>query len=154
MQLSEAAYGWRGALAMGMLGGTDSGASALSGVLGSVMSGDKAAFAHRAGVQVDSILYRSVDSELQEPHHWLVVDHERRELVLSTWTTSASLPAAHLHRTLTTRRLTQHAVAPSTLMMPSWTSQPLPCRSCAARPMKAWLLQHTSCTLLASRGTA
>ncbi|CAE7919233.1 Dagla, partial [Symbiodinium sp. KB8] len=80
MQLSEAAYGWRGALAMGMLGGTDSGASALSGVLGSVMSGDKAAFAHRAGVQVDSILYRSVDSELQEPHHWLVVDHERREL--------------------------------------------------------------------------
>ena len=85
MQLSEASYGWRGALALGMLGGADSAASNLSGVLGSVLTGDKAVFAHRAGTTVECVLYRAVESEVQEPHNWLVVDHERKELVLGKW---------------------------------------------------------------------
>ena len=84
MQLAEAAYGWRGALVLGTQGGSEHGATTAGALMHALVTGgDTAAFAHRAGIDEACVLYKSKEEEINEPFHWLMVDHSRNELVLS-----------------------------------------------------------------------
>ena len=119
MQLSEAAYGWRGALVLGTQGGAGSGAHTAADAMGALMSGgDAAVFALRAGLPREQVLYRSNEDEVHEPMHWLVVDHDRKEFVVGACraATRGALAGAP-----TPPRPPQWPAAPSTWTTRCWT---------------------------------
>ncbi len=144
MQLAEAAYGWRGALVMGTQGSEENGATTTGALMHAfITGGDMASFAHRAGVDEDCMLYKSQESEINEPFHWLMVDHARNELVLCELLATLRQDAV-CGLTAYINSL-QHCAALLTWMILCSISPLVRVPFSKAMPMRAWLTQHTSC---------